>query len=111
MLVVGVFFNDTATTEIYALSLHDPLPIFVNVPGGEQVHLTVAPGRAWVDGLLVRLHGTPPLTRIATYLDRKSPRLNSRHANISYAAFCFKDILGTHHQPRTDQDGLAHYGT
>ncbi|HLL70150.1 MAG TPA: DUF6519 domain-containing protein [Pyrinomonadaceae bacterium] len=41
----------------------------VNVPGGEQVQLTVAPGRAWVDGLLVYLHGTPPVTRIATYLE------------------------------------------
>lgn len=41
----------------------------VNVPGGEQVQLTVAPGRAWVDGLLVYLHGTPPVTRIANYLE------------------------------------------
>ncbi|HYO99552.1 MAG TPA: DUF6519 domain-containing protein, partial [Pyrinomonadaceae bacterium] len=41
----------------------------VNVPGGEQVQLTVAPGRAWVDGLLVYLHGTPPVLRIATYLE------------------------------------------
>jgi hypothetical protein len=40
-----------------------------NVPGGEQVQLTVAPGRAWVDGLLVYLNGTPPITRVATYLE------------------------------------------
>src|SRR5476651_2760826 len=63
------FFNDTATTEIYTLSLHDALPI-----SGAPWH---RPG--------VRRRICLPLCR-----DRKSTRLNSSHANISYAVFCLK---------------------
>src|SRR2546427_9440593 len=70
------FFNDTATTEIYTLSLHDALPIFDAAVG-------VA---AQVDGLVdVDTHLTPELAR-----DRKSTRLNSSHSQISYAVFCLK---------------------
>src|SRR5947209_15552738 len=75
------FFNDTATTEIYTLSLHDALPICcIDI--------------VWIDG-----HGTqvvgPNTTAFAVSLptgtrDRKSTRLNSSHANISYAVFCLK---------------------
>src|SRR3712207_9491585 len=69
------FFNDTATTEIYTLSLHDALPISVGVvPAG-----VVALG---VDPVGERGGGASP--------DRKSTRLNSSHANISYAVFCLK---------------------
>src|SRR2546429_9861113 len=70
------FFNDTATTEIYTLSLHDALPIYHGIePWSRQsafVHerdeavLELAPG------------------------DRKSTRLNSSHGYISYAVFCLK---------------------
>src|SRR5574337_1929689 len=63
------FFNDTATTEIYTLSLHDALPI---CPPGTKGILPPAPG---------------PLHRSA---DRKSTRLNSSHHSISYAVFCLK---------------------
>src|SRR2546427_1245275 len=76
------FFNDTATTEIYTLSLHDALPILGNAD--------VA-------------NGTPPRTRSASRSsascsserrpptqDRKSTRLNSSHSQISYAVFCLK---------------------
>src|SRR5476651_2819184 len=64
------FFNDTATTEIYTLSLHDALPICCG---------SIFPPRR-----------TPaPCGRISR-LDRKSTRLNSSHANISYAVFCLK---------------------
>src|SRR5258707_10138889 len=66
------FFNDTATTEIYTLSLHDALPICQaepSWPGGVST-LRACPHR-----------GTT---------DRKSTRLNSSHANISYAVFCLK---------------------
>src|SRR5438309_7008910 len=68
------FFNDTATTEIYTLSLHDALPISdaLGVVGGLLV--------AFDDG-----DGTPPLQP-----DRKSTRLNSSHSSISYAVFCLK---------------------
>src|ERR1035437_10639526 len=65
------FFNDTATTEIYTLSLHDALPISVRAcapPAGGGP----GPGSGGLGG------------------DRKSTRLNSSHANISYAVFCLK---------------------
>src|SRR6202051_5251219 len=70
---VFFFFNDTATTEIYTLSLHDALPI-----------LNVALGRAHqcLIALIIR-----PLCQSR---DRKSTRLNSSHMSISYAVFCLK---------------------
>src|SRR5476651_2771011 len=64
------FFNDTATTEIYTLSLHDALPIW-NSQGRRR-------DRVHRDDFQFR-NG-----------DRKSTRLNSSHANISYAVFCLK---------------------
>src|SRR3712207_9266588 len=83
------FFNDTATTEIYTLSLHDALPIFevhVRPPVRQHTrpgpHLEIVP--AGVRTARVRrkaLHHSA---------DRKSTRLNSSHANISYAVFCLK---------------------
>src|SRR3712207_7689532 len=87
------FFNDTATTEIYTLSLHDALPISVHAgegAGGVEVPLrrrsiaNIGRGDAAVahDG---RTHR--PADRLR---DRKSTRLNSSHANISYAVFCLK---------------------
>src|SRR5438445_7393360 len=68
------FFNDSATPEIYTLSLHDALPIWWR-PGQCQV---LSPARFDLRELLT-------LPR-----DRKSTRLNSSHANISYAVFCLK---------------------
>src|SRR3712207_8381768 len=80
-----VFFNDTATTEIYALSLHDTLPIYIKLTddGQADVKLKItdpeyAPLR----------RGTEAIVRLTS--DRKSTRLNSSHANISYAVFCLK---------------------
>src|SRR2546430_11289520 len=75
------FFNYTATTEIYTLSLHDALPIYplagLRRPVGSE--LSVArPARA--------PRGEPRGARI----DRKSTRLNSSHSQISYAVFCLK---------------------
>src|SRR3712207_8987125 len=81
------FFNDTATTEIYTLSLHDALPISVLAPGpfGDdaiaQPHVS---SEAWRCGSRA---GDRPR---APGRDRKSTRLNSSHANISYAVFCLK---------------------
>src|SRR5688572_31876219 len=87
------FFNDTATTEIYTLSLHDALPI------------------SWPGALIVVTHDRYFLDRVATRIvevdrgktysyegnyeefllvDRKSTRLNSSHSQISYAVFCLK---------------------
>src|SRR3712207_7686843 len=89
------FFNDTATTEIYTRSLHDALPISSGrhgaLPFGTRRATRLvrwAPGRPGgsvcrVGALLWRGHRLPPS-------DRKSTRLNSSHANISYAVFCLK---------------------
>src|SRR3712207_9148582 len=83
------FFNDTATTEIYTLSLHDALPIYQ----GDAGHRDLRQGRDRQE-----LHAREPLVHdgaagqegAAHRLDRKSTRLNSSHANISYAVFCLK---------------------
>src|SRR2546422_7065642 len=82
------FFNDTATTEIYTLSLHDALPIsgieivlvvtIVNNVNNDQV------------GAIVKFAMENP-KKIANFtIDRKSTRLNSSHGYISYAVFCLK---------------------
>src|SRR5437899_8695219 len=74
------FFNDTATTEIYTLSLHDALPI-CEPSRGDCPH----PG-VQTRGILT---GTASQRRAGTR-DRKSTRLNSSHLGISYAVFCLK---------------------
>src|SRR5437588_3570730 len=74
------FFNDTATTEIYTLSLHDALPIFLSAAAPGYLH----------EGF--KQHGGF-FVGIATgkdQEDRKSTRLNSSHTVISYAVFCLK---------------------
>src|SRR2546430_10613294 len=80
------FFNDTATTEIYTLSLHDALPI--SEP---------APSLMFAVQMLVNTEkgDTFSFNEIKSWLedaglDRKSTRLNSSHSQISYAVFCLK---------------------
>src|SRR2546430_6206407 len=92
------FFNDTATTEIYTLSLHDALPIFIvheNFAGSSLrsnavlnflATLPMAQRRHW----FVCLVGASFKTLDAMQADRKSTRLNSSHSQISYAVFCLK---------------------
>src|SRR3712207_7316247 len=77
------FFNDTATTEIYTLSLHDALPILKHVAGSMGLMLESASPRLLEKGL-------PHYNAPDKDPDRKSTRLNSSHANISYAVFCLK---------------------
>src|SRR2546428_9005015 len=83
------FFNDTATTEIYTLSLHDALPIYSESRrqrrhrGGPRRLLHSLPGFA---GARAAGH----LPGAALRLDRKSTRLNSSHDQISYAVFCLQ---------------------
>src|SRR5690554_7294888 len=81
------FFNDTATTEIYTLSLHDALPISSTRPC------------VWDTGSGTALWRWPTAwdsTRswwpwnVSSGRDRKSTRLNSSHVRISYAVFCLK---------------------
>src|SRR3712207_9233893 len=88
------FFNDTATTEIYTLSLHDALPI-----SGPAPALAAHPARgapppggepAPAAGVLRPAGGGRRRPALPDLGDRKSTRLNSSHANISYAVFCLK---------------------
>src|SRR2546426_2403741 len=76
------FFNDTATTEIYTLSLHDALPISPRRVPAARGRRTRPRGR--------RLRPRAPRACAARSLDRKSTRLNSSHLVISYAVFCLK---------------------
>src|SRR2546430_12494315 len=83
------FFNDTATTEIYTLSLHDALPIS---KAGKQNDGTAAKavGPRAENRRKQELHRVPGEQEIAGDGDRKSTRLNSSHSQISYAVFCLK---------------------
>src|SRR5947209_9732897 len=85
-VVCFFFFNDTATTEIYTLSLHDALPISAQ-EGGAREHPREEVRRQ-AAGIAPR--GAARGVRRARDRDRKSTRLNSSHANISYAVFCLK---------------------
>src|SRR2546428_6548303 len=89
---VFFFFNDTATTEIYTLSLHDALPISIvparhvrqNADPSSATHSVSAPHFG---------HRVPAAFRVLSPIsarDRKSTRLNSSHDQISYAVFCLK---------------------
>src|SRR3712207_7477082 len=89
------FFNDTATTEIYTLSLHDafrsPLParsrLAAAAPRPSRRPLLARPGRRRLDD---PQRDDRAGRGSARRRDRKSTRLNSSHANISYAVFCLK---------------------
>src|SRR5689334_23776386 len=92
------FFNDTATTEIYTLSLHDALPIYIvfaKVSGEKFTAFIVErtfPGfKPGNEEHKMGIHG-----------DRKSTRLNSSHSSISYAVFCLKK--------KKKNNGAARYG-
>src|SRR2546427_9265701 len=105
------FFNDTATTEIYTLSLHDALPICIDT--GAEIGNGIVEGQAAAVGVIARGGGTygdygrllvhlvrserAPAGAVAgrgplgpNKVDRKSTRLNSSHSQISYAVFCLK---------------------
>src|SRR2546430_5828964 len=76
------FFNDTATTEIYTLSLHDALPISMGrcaSRDGSRLPQALEAGT-----------GAGGLVSAECLRDRKSTRLNSSHSQISYAVFCLK---------------------
>src|SRR2546426_9385222 len=87
------FFNDTATTEIYTLSLHDALPISNSTPASGTRAATS------------RAHSSRAATPLALNAldwsrDRKSTRLNSSHLVISYAVFCLKKKKKTRSRQR-----------
>src|SRR4051812_49742884 len=87
------FFNDTAPTEIYTLSLHDALPIYDAQVVGRRLRQRRARPRS-------RRRAGPP-ERAQPPRDRKSTRLNSSHMSISYAVFCLKKKI--HTSPSDDQ--------
>src|SRR3712207_7500651 len=97
MRAIVFFFNDTATTEIYTLSLHDALPICRRrrrLDVRARLHLPPLPAAGAAYG--ARAGCRPAQRRVSSHAgqrrerDRKSTRLNSSHANISYAVFCLK---------------------
>src|SRR5258708_16363272 len=85
MLTSFFFFNDTATTEIYTLSLHDALPISTDALFGSSLRRMerLIPVLAIVASVALGI-------RAGWTVDRKSTRLNSSHQIISYAVFCLK---------------------
>src|SRR3989442_13958943 len=95
MVAIFFFFNDTATTEIYSLSLHDALPIYAHAP----TRLTTARCRPWsaeaarpnklgaIHPSLLACWGGRPLR---TRGDPKSTRLNSRHLRSLYSVICLE---------------------
>src|SRR2546430_5719933 len=86
------FFNDTATTEIYTLSLHDALPISFNRC---CARMTSTLPRRREAGTAVSNNGCLKNPR-----DRKSTRLNSSHSQISYAVFCLKKKKKPHQKAK-----------
>src|SRR2546427_1933061 len=94
------FFNDTATTEIYTLSLHDALPICA------MSKYSISPicsqqARNSATGAAISAITWPP--------DRKSTRLNSSHSQISYAVFCLKKKK-KHQRHRQTRQHMSHAG-
>src|SRR2546430_15729724 len=81
------FFNDTATTEIYTLSLHDALPIYERSVSCRPPPSGLSEGPGNTDA---RSRGQLAPLCLAPGADRKSTRLNSSHSQISYAVFCLK---------------------
>src|SRR5258708_18845023 len=90
------FFNDTATTEIYTLSLHDALPIYTFASAyamsmsGTNLYIPDAAGQR-----VLTVDVSHPISPAIAHVmnvpgDRKSTRLNSSHQIISYAVFCLK---------------------
>src|SRR5256885_16429474 len=87
LLLFFFFFNDTATTEIYTLSLHDALPISTRrLDAPTQRRAALKDDAAELARCAARQRRRPEIARE----DRKSTRLNSSHLVISYAVFCLK---------------------
>src|SRR2546421_6099357 len=97
------FFNDTATTEIYTLSLHDALPIsskprrFLCFRNSMKETRTSSKRNPPPPGTFTAEKSSSAMTS-----DRKSTRLNSSHDQISYAVFCLKKKKQKHHDSHVD---------
>src|SRR2546422_2417537 len=90
------FFNDTATTEIYTLSLHDALPICGYLTAGFVANVEYC---GYETGLNRGFVHYEDYQASLGELDRKSTRLNSSHGYISYAVFCLKKKKKHHTRP------------
>src|SRR5439155_21627160 len=107
----SLFFNKTATTEIYTLSLHDALPISTSPTLATP---TSNPARIGPGDWKRRYASMPmptaitissaPLMSAASNRDRKSTRLNSSHVASSYAVFCLKKKNTPRHRLRLEKD-------
>src|SRR3712207_7506466 len=104
------FFNDTATTEIYTLSLHDALPICMGGAAAGEVASSLALETV-ADRMLAPARGEGDTeggegNELTRFADRKSTRLNSSHANISYAVFCLKKKKNNNNKTRLSNSTL-----
>src|SRR5256885_12178415 len=88
------FFNDTATTEIYTLSLHDALPIYTRSRRRQSRRESL------------HLYHQRTLGGSLECIDRKSTRLNSSHLVISYAVFCLKKKKNTLHKHKSRNNAI-----
>src|SRR5690349_22425792 len=92
------FFNDTATTEIYTLSLHDALPILYSMityfTASKTIDYVVEGIEAYTGVTIIsgksEILKSKLVNELGRGIDRKSTRLNSSHVEISYAVFCLK---------------------
>src|SRR5688572_31053149 len=96
---LSFFFNDTAITEIYTLSLHDALPIWSDRNGEFNLYSYNTATKkidqltSFKDFPVINasgVNGTIVFEQAGYLQDRKSTRLNSSHSQISYAVFCLK---------------------
>src|SRR2546422_2103372 len=94
------FFNDPATTEIYTLSLHDALPIWLERRERSELCI-LGLFDVGIDRPAVRAALGMPEPLVDPLEDRKSTRLNSSHGYISYAVFCLK-------KKKSRMDNLEH---
>src|SRR3989442_4971737 len=99
------FFNDTATTEIYTLSLHDALPISRGFSTSAATSAAAASGAGAGSGS----GSSANISLIfCSTVDRKSTRLNSSHVRISYAVFCLQKKTARHSADGVDRaDSLS----
>src|SRR5258708_29850169 len=103
-MFVFFFFNDTATTEIYTLSLHDALPIYVYQGRKGRCRGRVPRAAGPLTPMQACSAGSRSGRRRARVTDRKSTRLNSSHQIISYAVFCLKKKKNTKRRSTKESD-------
>src|SRR5690242_21472130 len=108
--VLFFFFNETATTEIYTLSLHDALPIYQRPVTIKADHVRRLCASLVIIAVAGEMRGgfdgqqQAGLAVVAHIADRKSTRLNSSHMSISYAVFCLKKKKKQNNSENTKRD-------